>query len=82
VEKEIEGPYVLGETFSIADILLYPWLERWCVNEKLFGIKLPEELVKIKAFINAVQSRPSVQKARSEVSDEYYVKGYESYLKG
>jgi glutathione S-transferase len=72
---------VLGETFSLADILLYPWLERWCVNENLFGIKFPEELTKLKTFISAVQSRPSVKKALSEVSEEFYTTGYLSYLK-
>lgn len=81
VEREIEGPYVLGDTFSLADILLYPWLERWCVNENLFGIKFPEELTKLKTFISAVQSRPSVKKALSEVSEEFYTNGYLSYLK-
>jgi glutathione S-transferase len=81
VEREIQGPFVLGDTFTLADALLYPWFERWSVNEQLFGIKLPEELTKIKAFIAAVQSRPSVQKALSEVTEEFYVKGYESYMK-
>ena len=41
LEGSIVGPFVLGEEFSLADILVYPWLERWVVLEKLFGLSIP-----------------------------------------
>jgi glutathione S-transferase len=25
IDKQIKGPYILGEEFSLADILIYPW---------------------------------------------------------
>lgn len=32
IDQNIKGPYVLGEEVSLADVLLYPWFERWCVH--------------------------------------------------
>ena len=38
LEKEIVGPYVLGEEFSMADVMVYPWLERFYVLKGAYGI--------------------------------------------
>lgn len=81
VEALIEGPYVLGETFSLADILLYPWYERWFINETFFGIAIPAGLTRTHAFIAAMQSRPSVQRTLAEADKEFFLQGYLSYLK-
>ena len=41
LEGSIVGTFVLGEEFSLADILIYPWLERCVILEKLFGLSIP-----------------------------------------
>ena len=38
LEKEIVGPYVLGEEISMADVMVYPWLERFYVLKGAYGI--------------------------------------------
>lgn len=55
IEKEIVGPFVLGEQFSLADIFIYPWFERWCTHEKLFNITIPKDLTNIHAFIEVMR---------------------------
>ena len=30
IDNSIEGPFLLGE-ISLADVLIYPWFERWVI---------------------------------------------------
>lgn len=68
MEDSIQGPYVLGENISLADLFVYPWLERWCVQETLFGISIPKGLKKVKGLKAAVEKRPSVAETKKETS--------------
>lgn len=68
VDKNIVGPFVLGEEFSMGDIMLYPWLERWSVLESMFGLTIPLTLTKIHRFVAAMKSRASVKTALANVS--------------
>ena len=54
-------PYALGENFTLADILLYPWFARWCVIENHVGVKIDENNTKIHQWVKNVQSRESVK---------------------
>lgn len=62
IEAEgLAGPYVLGEAYSLADIYLFAvccWLEGDEVDLTPFP--------KVRAFMDAMESRPSVQKARED----------------
>lgn len=31
IECAIEGDYLLGKEISLADIMIYPWFERWVI---------------------------------------------------
>lgn len=64
MEDNIQGPYVLGENISLADLFVYPWLERWCVQESLFGISIPESLAKVRGLKTAVEKRASVAETK------------------
>lgn len=64
MEDNIQGPYVLGENISLADLFVYPWLERWCVQESLFGISIPENLAKVRGLKTAVEKRASVAETK------------------
>lgn len=57
----IEGPFVLGETFSIADAYLFA-VCRWLPGD---GVKL-EGYPKISAFMQAMENRPSVQSTQAK----------------
>jgi glutathione S-transferase len=36
MEQNLVLPYIMGQNFTLADILICPWLFRCCVFEKLF----------------------------------------------
>ena len=31
VEDTIEGTFLLGEQITLADVMIYPWFERWVI---------------------------------------------------
>lgn len=41
VENSIEGSYLLGDCISLADLMIYPWFERWIIIEHFFGYAIP-----------------------------------------
>jgi len=41
IDKEIEGPYAIGKEFTLADIMIYPWLERTPILKHLGGYEIP-----------------------------------------
>lgn len=47
----IEGAYLLGESISLADVLIYPWFERWVIVEHFFGYSIPEKCSKIHRWL-------------------------------
>ena len=47
VESTMEGPFLLGNQVSLADILIYPWFERWAIIEHFFNFPLPKKYSKI-----------------------------------
>lgn len=67
-------PFALGDNFTLADILIYPWFARWCVIEKILGVKIDEKFVKIHQWIKNVQARESATKTKQPV--EYFEEGY------
>lgn len=59
-----ESAFVGCETYSIADIAIYPWLRSW-QNQ---GIVL-DEFPKLKAWFEAIDTRPAVQRAVQTLAD-------------
>jgi glutathione S-transferase len=60
-DKEIVGPYILGESISLADLLVYPWFERWVIIEHYFNVSIGPEYVKLQQWILRMQERSSVK---------------------
>jgi glutathione S-transferase len=56
LEANVQGPWIAGERFSLADILLFSFLEFGAV----VGQPLPAELPKLNAWMAKVNERPSV----------------------
>jgi glutathione S-transferase len=72
------GPYVLGEDFTLADILVLPWIERWCVLESYLGVKIDEKYAKIHKWIKAIRSRKSVSETAQD--PKFLIEGYKEYF--
>lgn len=77
-EEGLTLPYALGNDFTLADILLYPWFSRWCALEKHLGIKIEETNAKIHTWIKNVQARDSVKVTKQP--NEFYIDGYSGYF--
>lgn len=73
-----DGPYWLGESFSLVDISFYPWFERLPVLEHFRQFTLPAETPRLKQWWNVVRDRPSIQAVANPVS--YYVERFTQIL--
>jgi glutathione S-transferase len=54
-----DGPWILGERFSLADIALYPWFDQVCVLETFCGLQMPK-VPRIEAWRRAMVERPTL----------------------
>lgn len=65
LENEIEGPFCLGETFSVAECYAAPWVHRFAITIPFFrGVEMNSMIrcdSKVAAWMDAVLRRPSVQ---------------------
>ncbi|RYF61241.1 MAG: glutathione S-transferase family protein [Comamonadaceae bacterium] len=59
-----QSPFIAGESYSIADIAIFPWLRSW-QNQ---GIVL-DEFVHLQTWFNAITDRPAVQTAVQTLAD-------------
>jgi glutathione S-transferase len=58
------GPYLLGEQFTVADLAVYPFVEKATIllsHFKSFATPLSDELAPFHKWVAAVESRPSVR---------------------
>jgi len=87
-EHHQQGDFCLGNTFSIAECIAAPWVQRFFVTLPYFrGVDffqqvLPAECVNVSRWMNAVRQRPSV-KASSCPEEEMLAaarKYYVSYV--
>ncbi|WP_202365050.1 glutathione S-transferase family protein [Mesorhizobium sp. L-2-11] len=69
-----DGPYWLGDAFSLADIALFPWFEQVAVLECFRLFLMPAECTRIRAWREAVARRGGVRSAAR--SSDFYVQGY------
>jgi glutathione S-transferase len=84
---EHKGPFFLGEHISLVDLALAPWAVRlWVFDEFKGGLGVPnqgqggedeEVWDRWRSWLNAIQTRKSVQETTSE--KEYYVPIYKRY---
>jgi glutathione S-transferase len=78
LRKVNQGPYALGENFTVADIALYPWFEQAPTLERFSAFKMPKDCRAVTAWRQAVASRPSVQDCSR--TDGFYAENYQRYL--
>lgn len=82
-EMDSSGPWFLGKTFSLVDIMLAPWAKRlWLIDHyKYGGVGIPEDGDEVwgrwREWFEAVVERPSVTETWSD--DDQYVGAYKRY---
>lgn len=84
LSKSIEscsgGPFFLGALPSLADIMVYPWVQRFGVLSFYRGFSVPQEDARFRAFNTWAASMAALEEvARTVMPDAYYISGYESY---
>jgi glutathione S-transferase len=76
-ELSEQGPYWLGDRFSLLDITYYPWFERWAVLEHYRGLTLPDDCQRLKTWWATLRDRPSIQATASPAA--YHIEQYARY---
>lgn len=72
------GPYWLGENFSLVDISFYPWFERLPVLEHFRNFTLPTETPRLQEWWSVVRDRESIKAVENPVS--YYIERFTKIL--
>lgn len=63
------GPFALGDSFTLADCAIAPFLIRLQLIEALNGYKVPAGLSRVAAYQDAILARPSVQGSMAAAPD-------------
>ena len=74
------GAYWLGSDLSLADVAIYPHMERLAVLQEYRGIAVPGECGRLREWLGAMAERASVQKTAHDA--DYHVKAYAHYADG
>jgi glutathione S-transferase len=72
------GPYWLGENFSLVDISFYPWFERLPVLEKFRNFTLPTETPKVQQWWENLRQRESIRAVANPT--EFYIERFTKIL--
>ncbi|XP_013389063.1 pyrimidodiazepine synthase [Lingula anatina] len=61
-EQAIKGPFMMGDTISLVDLYIWPWLERVGMTSVVTGVGYPEDqLPKLKAYMSHMMKVPAVK---------------------
>jgi hypothetical protein len=60
LDKTIKGPYFLGDSFTLVDCTLLPWLIRMPAFSAVTGYAQPEGLDTLQRYIQTCLERPAV----------------------
>lgn len=75
-----QGPYWLGAELSLADIAVYPHMERLCVLEAYRDIAVPAECGRLKEWLSVMAERPCVQQTAHDA--DFHIASYIRYADG
>eukprot|EP00927_Polykrikos_kofoidii_P081486 TRINITY_DN7891_c0_g1_i1.p1 TRINITY_DN7891_c0_g1~~TRINITY_DN7891_c0_g1_i1.p1 ORF type:complete len:375 (-),score=56.91 TRINITY_DN7891_c0_g1_i1:30-1064(-) len=71
---EVDGPFFLGDDFSMVDIALAPWWQRMCSVLRAYRKFDPSAFPRLQVWYEAVQARPSFRK--TAVDSERLIEAY------
>jgi glutathione S-transferase len=72
------GPYWLGDNYSLVDINFYPWFERLPILEQFRKFSLPQETPRLQEWWNVVRDRPAIKAVANPV--DYYIERFAKIL--
>ena len=82
LEEHLEGPFCLGEQFSVAECITAPWVHRFLVTLPYFrNIVVARDVVLpqlVATWLQAVANRPSVLETNG--NEEYVLKSTQNYF--
>jgi glutathione S-transferase len=79
LEKRGKGPFFLGERYSLADIALVPFLDRFRATLKAYrGIDIFETAPRLRTLLEAAELRESFK--TTALPQQQYVDGYAKYI--
>jgi len=74
------GPYFLGQTFSLADIAIVPFLDRFAATLKHYrNFDIFADYNRLKELFEESKKRPAFQKTSQ--TPQFYIDGYKGYAK-
>ncbi|MDA0673927.1 MAG: glutathione S-transferase family protein [Cyanobacteria bacterium] len=74
------GPYWLGDEFSLVDIALYPWFERWAVLSHYRDLPFPADCPRLRDWWARVEAHPAVQATAQTAT--FHIQQYSRYADG
>lgn len=80
LRKLSDGPYFFGNRVTLVDLQFSPFFERFGTYERMAGAVFPAECTRLKAWLVAMQSRPSYQ--RTAKPTEYHIEQRRKMLEG
>jgi glutathione S-transferase len=72
------GPYWLGDNYSLVDISFYPWFERLPILEQFRKFSLPQETPRLQEWWNGVRDRPAIKAVANPV--DFYIERFAKIL--
>jgi glutathione S-transferase len=77
--SQTKGPYFLGDKFSFADLLWWPWIHRLSVLAHYRNFVVPQEpeYAAYHQYVAAMSARPSIQ--ATSMPAQFFIDGYKSY---
>ncbi|WP_072620744.1 glutathione S-transferase family protein [Spirulina major] len=72
-----DQPYILGDTLSLVDISVYPWLERWSAIAAHRQFPLPDDCPRLQRWFHTLQQNPTIQTWQNDPAQ--YVEDYRRY---
>lgn len=76
----IRGAWFAGDEFGLADLTLYPFLERFGMLRHYRDAVLPEEADALRAWLARMRERASVRSLMQ--ADSFYINAYRHYADG
>ena len=77
LRKLSDGPFWLGAEPSLIDFTFFPHVQRFVVLEHYRGFKLPDECVRLRAWIKTMHTLPAVQATKP--ADETLIRNWSKY---
>jgi glutathione S-transferase len=75
--KRRSGPWWMGDQLTLADLAIYPHMERLAMLREYRGIELPEECGRLREWLAAMQERSAVRATMKD--DAYHIAAYAKY---